>query len=121
MQTLTGNLPKSPLKIKIFDFSYIFQQNSACSMKTCQFLQRQYALLKIQPCFLKLNMIATVSDFLHHQAIGWNVKDRNDTKMIDIVVISYITFHFNVQYFGVNSIFSPIFFNTFASAGATIL
>lgn len=53
-------------------------------METCKFLQRQHALLKTQPSFLKLNVIAAVGDFFHHQAIGRDVKNRNNTEMINI-------------------------------------
>lgn len=90
-------------------------------METSKLLQRQDALFKSQSSFFKLNVISTVGDFLHHQAISWDIKDRNDTEMIDNFVISYIICHFDCNYFGVKSIFSPIFFKTFASAGATTL
>jgi hypothetical protein len=52
-------------------------------MEARKFLQRQNTLLERQSSLLELDVIPTVGDFLHHQAIGGNVEHRNDAKTID--------------------------------------
>lgn len=49
-------------------------------MEARELLQCQHALLECQAGLLELNVIASIGDFLEHQAIGWFVEHRNDTE-----------------------------------------
>lgn len=60
--------------------SYILHQHCAGRMEARKLLQRQHTLLERQAGLLELDVIASIGDFLEHEAVGGNVEHRNDTE-----------------------------------------